>query len=87
MGLSINPTKIEQLKRWVFRLSYCIIIIWSFNADVIIEYGEVYYVTPKSISLYLTLLSILQLIATCLHFILYFKANYKLTQFRANQRK
>ena len=60
----------------MFNLSYFIILAWFITTDVIIEFQEVTYLTPRMISPFLMGLNLVQLGLTSLYTLLYVKIKF-----------
>ena len=78
--------KIAELQYYLSNLSYIIIILWMTTTNVIIEYGDVTYQSPKHIQPIIIGLDIIQLIITMLYSVLYFKCKYTLAEYRASKK-
>jgi hypothetical protein len=83
--MNVTPAKIQQLQDQMFNISYLIILIWFITTDVIVEYQEVDYLTPKYLAPIVKLLDFVQLTITILYFILYYKCKFMLADYRAKK--
>ena len=71
----------------MFNISYLIIILWFATTDVIIEFQEVEFMTPRRFAPFLKLLNLVQLGITAVYTLLYCKIKYELAQYRANKQE
>jgi hypothetical protein len=60
----------------MFNISYIIILIWFLTTDVVVEFQEVEYLTPRYLKPFLMALDGVQLAITALYTLLYYKIKY-----------
>ena len=74
--MEISTDQTQKLLSYMFNLSYFIILAWFITTDVIIEFQEVTYLTPRMISPFLMGLNLVQLGLTSLYTLLYVKIKF-----------
>lgn len=75
-GMQIGPTQMQKLEGWMFNISYIIILIWFLTTDVVIEFQEIEYLTPRYLKPFLMALDGVQLAITALYTLLYYKIKF-----------
>lgn len=83
--MEISPVQMAKLESWMFYISYFIIVFWFATTDVVVEFQEVDYLTPRFLRPVLYLLDISQLAITSLYMLLYCKIKFILADYRAKK--
>lgn len=85
--MEISADLTQKVQSYLFNLSYLIIFMWFLTTDIVVEFQEIEYLSPKLVAPFLKLADLIQLGLTTVYTLLYFKIGFKLADYRSKKQK